>query len=127
MYIGHPKDYVFPGSAKKDILVAAVGQAELVRGDWIKEGAVTWRFNHLEDHPRWVGPQFLGQRGTPDPNGRSPWPINGGDPNDPYDSWDDPPSIRPSPFGLGTTDLLHRSESVDGGVYHSQVRWRIFS
>ena len=46
MYIGHPKEYVFPGSAIKDILVAAVGQAELVRGDWIKEGAVTWRFNH---------------------------------------------------------------------------------
>ena len=65
MYIGHPKEHVFPGSAIKDILVAAVGQAELVRGDWIKEGAVTWRFNHLEDHPRtrkWlVGPQFLGR------------------------------------------------------------------
>ena len=36
-------------------------------------------------------------------HGRYLWLINGGDPNDPYKSWDDPPSIGGDGFCIKNT------------------------
>ncbi len=61
--ICHSKSHDLPGIVRKaDILIAAVGRAEMVRGDWIKPGAVVIDvgINRKEDSTRPKGYRLVG-------------------------------------------------------------------
>jgi 5,10-methylene-tetrahydrofolate dehydrogenase/methenyl tetrahydrofolate cyclohydrolase len=61
--ICHSKSHDLPGIVRKaDILIAAVGRAEMVRGDWIKPGAVIIDvgINRKEDSTRPKGYRLVG-------------------------------------------------------------------
>ena len=81
--IAHSRTADLPARARKaDILVAAVGRAEMVRGDWIKPGAcvIDVGINRLEDGPL-VGDVAFGEARavagaiTPVPGGVGPMTI----------------------------------------------------
>jgi len=81
--IAHSRTADLPARARKaDILVAAVGRAEMVRGDWIKPGAcvIDVGINRLEDG-RLVGDVAFGEARavagaiTPVPGGVGPMTI----------------------------------------------------
>ena len=57
----------------------------------------------VNNHGDRFRPLRIGQRGTPDPNGRTSWLINGGDPNH-LVSGDDPLSIN-GPKTMGFTGV----------------------
>ncbi|BBB48993.1 bifunctional methylenetetrahydrofolate dehydrogenase/methenyltetrahydrofolate cyclohydrolase FolD [Pelolinea submarina] len=61
--ICHSRTQDLPAMARQaDILVAAIGRAEMVRGDWIKPGAtvIDVGINHVEDSSRKKGYRLVG-------------------------------------------------------------------
>jgi 5,10-methylene-tetrahydrofolate dehydrogenase/methenyl tetrahydrofolate cyclohydrolase len=61
--ICHSRTRDLPAIARQaDILVAAIGQAEIVRGDWIKPGAtvIDVGINHVDDSSRKKGYRLVG-------------------------------------------------------------------
>ena len=87
----------FSGSGIQ-IFMAYEINLELITAQYLEDGLPGWTF--FSDSKKMVdkSPFRIGQRGTPDPNGRTPWFFsNGGDPNHLRPSWDNPPSIHKIP------------------------------
>ena len=81
--ICHSRSKDLPGICRQaDVLIAAVGRAEMVRGDWIKPGAVVIDvgINHVDDATREKGYRLVGDVAYEEAKEVAGWitPVPGG-------------------------------------------------